>query len=237
MSARDSHDADLRSRPLIGISCYLEQARFGVWDVPAALLARTYLDCVVAAGGLPVLVPPVGGWDAVDVSRLDGLVLAGGPDIDPACYHQHPHPETGPPRPERDLAELRLLDAALPAGVPVLGVCRGMQLINVACGGSLHQHLDSPAHRPTPGVFGRVAVKVAPDSRLAGIIGEQVTVSCHHHQGIDRLGDGLVPVGWAPDGTVEAVELPGDDFLVGVQWHPEEDTVDRRLFQALVAAA
>jgi putative glutamine amidotransferase len=211
------------SRPLIGISCYLEQARFGAWDVPAALLAGTYLDCVVAAGGTPVLLPPVGEWGVAEVSRLDGLILAGGPDIGS--------------RPERDTAELELLNAARQTGTPVLGVCRGMQLINTALGGTLHQHLDLPEHLPTPGTFGRVEIKVTPQSRLASIIGEQVTVSCHHHQGVDGLGEGLVPVGWAPDGTVEAIELPGDEFLVGVQWHPEEDTVDRRLFQALVAAA
>lgn len=210
------------SRPLIGIGCYLEQARFGVWDTPAALLSRGYLDCVVAAGAAPVLLPPVGSWSPAEVSRLDGLVLAGGPDIGS--------------RIDRDRAEFQLLDAAREIGMPVLGVCRGMQLINTVLGGTLHQHLDRPEHLPTPGTFGRVEVKVAADSRLAGIIGERVTVSCHHHQGVDRLGPGLAPVAWAPDGTIEAIELPGDEFLVGVQWHPEEDTVDRRLFQALVAA-
>lgn len=225
------------TRPLIGISCYLEPARFGVWDVSAALLGRTYLDCVVAAGGVPVLLPPVGSWSSAEVSRLDALVLAGGPDLDPATYHRQAHPMTGRPRPERDTAEFQLLAAARETGVPVLGVCRGMQVLNVALGGTLHQHLDSQDHLPAPGTFGRVPVKVAAGSRLAGILGEQVTVSCHHHQGVDRLGPGLNPVAWAADGTVEAIELVGGDFLVGVQWHPEEDSGDVRLFQALMEAA
>ncbi|HEU5476046.1 MAG TPA: gamma-glutamyl-gamma-aminobutyrate hydrolase family protein [Actinophytocola sp.] len=226
---------------LVGISCYLERARFGVWDVPAALLGRGYLDCVVAAGALPVLLPPVGDWSTLDVSRLDALVLAGGPDLDPASYRHDPHPETGRPRPERDAAELTLLHAALRAGLPVLGVCRGMQVLNVALGGTLSQHLPdllgTADHLPGPGTFGRVPVKIAPDSRLAGVLGHEVEVDCHHHQAVDALGTGLVPVAWAGDGSVEAVELPGAGFAVGIQWHPEEDSADVRLFQALVDAA
>jgi putative glutamine amidotransferase len=226
---------------LIGLSCYLEPARFGVWDVPAALLHKSYVDSVVAAGGTPVLLPPGGSWDAGLVSRLDGLVLAGGADIDPVRYGAPALATTGAPRRDRDGLEFELLDLARKSGVPVLGVCRGMQVINIALGGDLRQHLPDELghaeHAPEPGVFGRVEVKVAAESRLAGILGEQVTVSCHHHQGVDRLGAGLVPVGWAADGLVEAIELPGEEFLLGVQWHPEEDTADRRLFEALVAAA
>ena len=226
---------------LIGISCYSEQAKFGVWEQQTALLPQTYVDCVVAAGGLPVLIPPAGEWGVAEVSRLDGLVLAGGPDVDPARYGEEPLATTGEPRTGRDTVEFDLLDAALRYGVPVLGVCRGMQVLNIALGGNLRQHLPDDVgntdHLPVRGTFGRVEVKVAPDSRLAGIIGQQVTVSCHHHQGVDRLGEGLVPVAWAPDGSVEAVELPNAGFVVAVQWHPEEDTVDRRLFEALVASA
>jgi putative glutamine amidotransferase len=228
------------SRPLIGISSYLEQARFGVWDVPAALLHRGYLDGVVAAGGVPVLLPPVGQWGVAEVSRVDGLVLAGGPDLDPVHYDQTPHPRAGRPRPERDATELALLDAALETGTPVLGICRGMQVLNVGLGGTLHQHLPDDLgitdHLPTPGQFGQVKVAVAEDSRLAGIVGRDVGVSCHHHQGIDTLGSGLVAVGWAADGSIEAIELPGEPFVLGVQWHPEEDTEDPRLFRALVEA-
>lgn len=230
-----------QGRPLIGISCYLEQARFGVWDVPAALLHRNYLDGVVAAGGVPVLLPPAGRWGATEVSRMDGLVLAGGPDLDPARYDQTPHPRSGRPRPERDETELALLEGALETGTPVLGVCRGLQVINVGLGGTLRQHIPDDVgtsdHLPTPGRFGQIDVKVAEGSRLAGIVGAQVEVSCHHHQGIDELGRGLDPVGWAADGTIEAVELSGNGFVIGVQWHPEEDTADPRLFRALVSAA
>ncbi|HEV8558235.1 MAG TPA: gamma-glutamyl-gamma-aminobutyrate hydrolase family protein [Actinophytocola sp.] len=237
-----ANGAFIASRPLIGISCYLEQARFGVWDMPAALLHKPYVDSVVAAGGTPVLIPPGGAWDASLVSRLDGLVLAGGADIDPAHYGQPALPTTGAPRRDRDGVEFQLLDAARESGVPVLGVCRGLQVINIALGGDLRQHLPddvgSTDHLPRPGTFGRVEVKVAAESRLAGILGEQATVSCHHHQGAGRLGAGLVPVAWAADGSVEALELPGDnEFLLGVQWHPEMDADGVRLFEALVEAA
>lgn len=225
---------------LIGISCYHERVRFGVWDVPAMLLQKTYVDSVVAAGGVPVLLPPVGCWGRAEVSRLDGLILAGGADVDPARYGEAALPTTGRPKPDRDTVEFQLLEAALKSGVPVLGVCRGMQILNIALGGNLRQHLPNDVgntdHLPVPGTFGTVEVKIAGDSRLGGILGHQATVSCHHHQGVDRLGDGLVPVGWAADGSVEAVELPGETFVLGVQWHPEEGP-DKRLFQALVEAA
>jgi putative glutamine amidotransferase len=227
-----------RPNPLIGISTYLEQAKFGLWDTPSAVLPRGYLDGVVAAGGTPVLLPPVGEWTAAQLSRLDGLVIAGGADIDPARYGADRVAATGPPRHDRDTSEHVLIDLALAAGLPLLAVCRGMQLLNVALGGTLHQHLPDEVgntdHLVVPGTFGRVPVKIAPDSRVAAILGSQVDGHCHHHQAVDRLGTGLVPVGWAGDGTVEAVELPGERFVVGVQWHPEEDGTDRRLFEALV---
>jgi putative glutamine amidotransferase len=232
--------ASSASSPLIGISSYLERTRFGVWDVPAAVLPRGYLDGVVAAGGVPVLLPPVGEWTAHLLSRLDGLVIAGGADIDPSCYGADRRIESGPPRPDRDESERRLVDLALGSGLPLLGVCRGMQLLNVALGGTLHQHLPDEVgnhdHLPMPGTFGRVPVKVAAGSRLAGILGEHADVQCHHHQSLDRLGEGLTAVAWAGDGTVEGIELPGR-FALGVQWHPEEDVIDRRLFAALVGEA
>jgi putative glutamine amidotransferase len=229
---------------LIGISCYLEPASFGVWHTVAALIPRSYVNGVVVAGGTPVLLPPGGSWDVGLVSRLDGLVLAGGADIDPARYGQTPLETTGEPRQPRDSVEFELFEAARQVGLPVLGVCRGMQVINIALGGNLNQHVPdlvgNSGHRPEPGVFGVVDVKVAAGSRLAGILGEELFVSCHHHQGVDRLGAGLVPVAWSDDGLVEAIELPGEQFLVGVQWHPEEYTAvqgpDHRLFEALVAA-
>lgn len=235
-----SSASEPRGGPLIGISTYLERTRFGVWDLPAAVLPRGYLDGVVAAGGTPVLLPPAGDRTPAQLSRMDGLVIAGGADIDPSRYGATREPATGPPRPDRDTAEWALIEHALTLGIPLLGVCRGMQLLNVVLGGTLHQHLPQVVgntdHLPRPGTFGRVRVKIAPDSRLAGILGEPVEVHCHHHQSLDRLGTGLVPAAWAGDGTVEAVEL-ADRFVVGVQWHPEADGADRRLFEALVGEA
>jgi putative glutamine amidotransferase len=182
---------------------------------------------VVSAGGTPVLLPPVGHWEPGHLSRMDGLIIAGGADIDPSCYGASRSPATGPARSDRDGSERTLVELAIRMGVPLLGVCRGMQMLNVVLGGTLHQHLPDEVgntdHLPVPGTFGRVPVKVAPGSRFAGIVGEQVEVHCHHHQSVDRLGEGLVPVAWAGDGTVESVELPGETFFVGVQWHPEED--------------
>lgn len=229
------------SPPVIGITTYLEQTRFGLWDVPAAVLQRGYLDGVADSGGVPVLLPPVGEVTADLVSRVDGLVIAGGADIDPVQYGAERIAATGQARPDRDFTEHILIEAALANGVPLLAVCRGMQMLNVVLGGTLHQHVPDvfgdTEHLPKPGTFGRLPVKTAPGSRLATIVGSEVDVHCHHHQSVDMLGTGLVPVAWAGDGVVEGVELAGPDFVLGVQWHPEEDGVDRRLFQALVEAA
>ncbi|MGM1059550.1 gamma-glutamyl-gamma-aminobutyrate hydrolase family protein [Saccharothrix sp. Mg75] len=221
-------------RPLIGVSTYLERTKFGVWDVEAAVLHRDYLDSVVRAGGNPVLLPPVGHWDADAIGFLDGLVLAGGADLDPALYGRPRDPRTGPPRPERDAAELTLARAALKLDLPLLAVCRGMQVLNVALGGTLVQHVDG--HSPGPGVFEHTGIAVAPGTLLSGVVGPATTVHCHHHQALDAVGDGLRITATAPDGTAEAVELPGTRFVLGVQSHPEADSEDDRLFAALVAA-
>ncbi|WNV88827.1 gamma-glutamyl-gamma-aminobutyrate hydrolase family protein [Umezawaea sp. Da 62-37] len=223
------------TRPLIGLSTYLEPTRFGVWDVEAAVLHGAYLDSVRLAGGNPVLLPPGGDWRAETLGWLDGLVLTGGADIDPASYGQEPGPLTGPPRRSRDDTEFALLRAALELDLPVLGVCRGAQLLNIALGGTLHQHV--PGHNPSPGVFARTEVEVVPDSALAGIVGDRTTVHCHHHQALDVLGAGLRVVATAPDGLAEAVELTGARFVLGVQSHPEQDIEDVRLFAALVRTA
>ncbi|WP_410606230.1 gamma-glutamyl-gamma-aminobutyrate hydrolase family protein [Amycolatopsis sp. lyj-109] len=226
-------------KPVIGLTSYLEPAKFLAWDTEAALLHRVYVDCVVAAGGIPVLLPPVS--DAHDrlVSTVDGLVLTGGADIEPARYGHEPHPATYV-RPERDAFEFGLFAAAREAGKPVLGVCRGLQVISVALGGTLTQHLPEATgtteHQPAPATFGRGTVTLAEGSRAAAILGPETKTLCYHHQAIDRLGTGLEPVGWAADGTIEAAELPGE-FTLGVQWHPEQDTDDVRLFQALVEAS
>jgi putative glutamine amidotransferase len=202
---------------------------------------------VTEAGGVPVLLPPVPGI-ARALGGLDGLILTGGGDIDPAAYGAEPDPRTSRVHAERDQAELELLAAALATGLPVLGICRGMQLLNVGRGGTLRQHLPSRAgHRPAPGTFGSHPVRLAPASRLASILspgetpaGLTLDVPTAHHQGIERLGDGLVPVAWARDGLIEGVELPPGTgqhpFIVAVQWHPEAGQ-DRRLVSALVDAA
>jgi gamma-glutamyl-gamma-aminobutyrate hydrolase PuuD len=207
------------------------------------LLARTYVDIVLAAGGVPVVLPPVV-ESAHAVDRVDAVLLSGGRDVAPERYAADPHPAGGLPHPDRDASELAVLDRALALGVPVLGVCRGAQLLNVAFGGTLHQHLPDvvghDGHNPSPGVFNDVDVRLEPASRVGAAVGPHVRVRCHHHQAVDRLAPGLVATGWADDGTVEAVETDGKDprhlFVVGVQWHPEEDATDIRLVRALIDA-
>jgi gamma-glutamyl-gamma-aminobutyrate hydrolase PuuD len=223
--------------PLIGITAYGEEAAYGVWKHQAVLLPRTYPDAVLAAGGLPLLLAPRVEMAAV-VDRLDGVVLAGGPDLDPARYGASAAPQTGTPRTERDATELAVLARALELGLPVLAVCRGLQVLNVALGGTLVQHVPDDVghagHNPRPGVFGRTAIALHGGSRVAAALGSSIIGQCHHHQAVDRLAEGLVVTGRAPDGTVEAVELADHPFVVGVQWHPEQD--DPRIFAALVAA-
>jgi gamma-glutamyl-gamma-aminobutyrate hydrolase PuuD len=244
--------------PVIGISAYCEQARWGVWETQAVVLPRRYVDRVAAAGGIPVLLPPVPDI-AEAIGRLDGLMLSGGGDIDPARYGAEPVTEITNVREERDTAELALLTAAMSLQLPVLGICRGMQVINVARGGSLHQHLPGvvghDGHALTPGSFGQHAVRVPPGSRLSQVLGgvkgageggmgrwagggeRTISAPTHHHQAVDRLGKGLTATAWAEDGTIEAVETdPGGPFLLAVQWHPEAGD-DPSLFRALVAAA
>ncbi len=233
--------------PLSGISAYCERARWRAWDMEAVLLPRRYADRVAAAGGVPVLLPPVPGIEDA-LGRLDGLVLSGGGDIDPARYGAEAAPQTSTISENRDAAELALFEAATAQHVPVLGICRGMQVINVARGGTLHQHLPDvvghDGHSPVVGAFGSHVVRVAPGSRIGEILGAdgadvELTTPTHHHQAVDKLGSGLTATAWAEDGTIEAFE-PEDagirPFLVAVQWHPEAGD-DPRLFRALVAAA
>ncbi|WP_327044450.1 gamma-glutamyl-gamma-aminobutyrate hydrolase family protein [Microbispora sp. NBC_01189] len=226
------------SRPVIGVTCYVEPARFTVWDMPAALLPYMYVDHVVRAGGQPVILPPAGEPAAL-AGRLDGLIIAGGGDIDPARYGAAPAEQTGYIRNFRDDAEFGLMSAALAAGLPFLGICRGLQVLNVALGGTLHQHLpavvDHTGHSPAPGVFGRLPVRLSPS--LAKVYGDEELAPAHyHHQAIDRLADGLEVTARSDDGTIEAVEVTGAAFALAVQWHPEADE-DGPLFHALVEAA
>lgn len=225
-------------RPVVGISSYLDRAAWAVWHEPAALLPLSYLDTVTRAGALPVLLPPQADGAAEVLDRIDGLILAGGPDLDPARYGAPAHPRTGAPHQVRDAWEFELLATALGRDLPVLGVCRGMQLLNVALGGDLHQHLPDEvgdqSHQVTPGTFARQPVRIRPGSRLAGILGPTAKVHCHHHQAVGRIGAGLRPSAWSADETVEAIELPDRAFALGVQWHPEQDGQDLRLFEAFV---
>jgi putative glutamine amidotransferase len=230
-----------RNRPLIGITAYEVSASFAHWrDMPTMMVPAGYAHAVSAAGGIPVVIPPSGGTSDL-LDRVDGLVFSGGSDIDPALYGQEPRPETTPIVRHRDDSELGLLRAALHARVPVLGVCRGMQLLNVVRGGTLVQHLpESPGvvHKGPPGTFTTHEVSVAPGTRLHAMVGDAVAVHSCHHQGIDRLGEELVVTAHAPDGVIEGIEAAGESFAVGVLWHPEEHAeLGGPLFRGLVDAA
>ena len=229
-------------RPVVGISTYREQARWGVWDTRADVLHAQYADAVLAAGGVPVLLPPAAGTEDVAravVSRIDALVVSGGADVDPGRYGAEPHRRTTGWREDRDAWETALLAAADEAGLPTLGVCRGMQLMAVAAGGSLHQHtpelVGHEDHSPGGDAFGRTTVRTAEGSRLRDAVGEETEVGCHHHQSVD-VHPGFEAVAWALDGSLEAMERPGERFCLAVQWHPEVGA-DHTLFAALVAAA
>ncbi|NRQ35233.1 gamma-glutamyl-gamma-aminobutyrate hydrolase family protein [Nonomuraea sp. NN258] len=227
------------SRPVIGITTYVEPAAFTVWELEVALLPSMYVEQVVRAGGQPVLLPPAGDPAAV-VPRLDGLILAGGGDIDPRRYGAEPHRRTGFVRDFRDGAEFAALAAALDRGLPYLGICRGLQVMNVALGGTLHQHLPDvvghQGHSPAPGAFGHLPITPVEGTRLAKVLGPgPVTVPHYHHQAVDRLAPELTVTATASDGTIEAVELDSHPFALAVQWHPEA-AADGALFDALVAA-
>jgi putative glutamine amidotransferase len=231
----------------VGLTTYLQQVQSGVWDVRASYLPAIYFEGVSLAGGIPLLLPP----QTVDpdiaervLDRLDGLIITGGRDVDPAGYGQPPHPATDEAVEDnrlRDAWEFGLLKGAIRRGIPVLGVCRGAQVVNVALGGTLHQHLPDvlghTRHQKGNAVFATSSVRTVPGTRLAAVIGESSDAQCYHHQAIDRLGDGLVVSAQDTDGVVEAVEIPGENFVMAVQWHPEERLDDLRLFAAVVEAA
>jgi putative glutamine amidotransferase len=230
--------------PVIGLTTYLEQAQTGVWDVPAAFLPRVYFDAVTKAGGIAVLLPPqpVSSLIAERVlNGLDGLILTGGKDIDPAKYGQEPHPATDVPRPDRDDWEETLLRAAIERELPFLGICRGAQMLNVALGGTLVQHLPdvvgSTKYNLGRGEFNSIPVSVDRDTQLNYLVGHTVDAKVYHHQSLDRVADGLLVSARSSDGIIQAVELETVPFGVAVQWHPEESQDDIRLFSGLVDAA
>jgi putative glutamine amidotransferase len=229
------------ARPLIGITTYVTQAHWGYWQLEAALIPQDYVNAVDRAGGRPLLVPPTLEGVEETVEALDGIVFTGGSDVDPTLYGEAAHPETFGVHRLRDDAELALLQAALARDLPVLGICRGIQVLNVGLGGDLHQHVpDLVGHEghknDPPGEFLQHEVDIVPGSRLAAALGERTTVMSHHHQGLRRIGEGLVEAARSGDGLVEAVEAPERRFAVGVLWHPEAGA-DQALFEAFVAEA
>ena len=233
-----------KSRPTIGVTAATENVSYGVWsDIPAVVSPASYLRAVQRAGGRPVLLLP-DPEDTEDpdgvLDMIDALIVTGGAgDVDPALYAQEPHPETGPVQEERDAYELALVRAAIGRRVPVLGICRGMQILNVAYGGGIEQHLPDVVgheeHRHTPGTFADHEVDLEAGSLAARAAGaERAPVKSHHHQGVREIGDGLVVTGRSDDDTVEALEDPSCPFVLGVLWHPEEDEKSQ-LIKALVS--
>jgi putative glutamine amidotransferase len=227
------------AKPLIGITTYLTRAAWGAWDMETALVPADYVRGVVRAGGAPLLVPPGADVEGT-LDAVDGLVFTGGSDLDPELYGEQPHAETGGIVRERDDFELALMRATLQRDIPMLAICRGSQVLNVALGGSLEQHVPdrvhSDVHKQTPGVFAEHDVEVLSGTRLAALLGERHDVKSHHHQGFAELGTGLREAARAPDGTVEALEDPTRRFILGVLWHPEAGE-DAALFEALVREA
>jgi putative glutamine amidotransferase len=226
-------------KPVVGITTYLTPAAWGAWQLDAALVPASYVRAVTRAGGVPLLVPPGAAYEET-LESVDGLIFSGGSDLDPELYGEQAHPETDGWVRERDDFELGLMQAALARDVPLLAICRGSQVLNVALGGDLEQHVpdrvQTNLHKETPGVFAEHDVAVLEGTRLASILGDRADVKSHHHQGYGELGSGLREAARAPDGTVEALEDPTRRFALGVLWHPEEGE-DLALFEALVGEA
>jgi putative glutamine amidotransferase len=227
-------------RPLIGITTYVTPARFGVWEAESVLVPATYVNAVKRGGGRPLLVPPSEEGVEETLDAVDGLIFSGGSDLDPELYGQERHRETVGVVAARDRAELALLTAALARDLPVLAICRGSQVLNVALGGDLVQHLPevvgNEQHKHSPGEFGEHDVTLEEGTRIAALLGEHAPVKSHHHQGIGRLGEGLRAAAHADDGIIEAIEDPARRFTLGVLWHPEAGE-DLKLFEALVEEA
>ncbi|WP_209728871.1 gamma-glutamyl-gamma-aminobutyrate hydrolase family protein [Arthrobacter sp. CAN_C5] len=226
-------------RPRIGLTTYYQEAAWGVWTANAALLPGTYVDAVVAAGGTPVLLPPIGSDPSI-IDLLDGLIIAGGTDVGPEHYGARPHALTFA-QPHRDSHDLSLTRAAMAADLPLFSICRGAQILNVALGGSLIQHvpdvLPDSRYQPAPGVFGTVEFTTTPGSICASLLGPRATAPCYHHQALDRVAAELHVTAKAADGTIEAVETTSGGWVLGVQFHPEQGPEDLRLFEGFIEAA
>jgi len=227
-----------QGRPVIGLTTYREQAAWSVWNMAADLLPSVYTRSVEAAGGVVVLLPPQADGMAQVVSRLNGLIITGGADVDPERYGQMPHPTTKVRR-DRDASEFGLLDAADRIGLPTLGICRGMQVMAVRAGGTLEQYLPDVVghdeHAPGGNSFGWTSIATLEGSRVRTFVGDRVQVSCHHYQSV-LTHPGFEATARAADGTIEAIEDPERQFWLGVQWHPESGD-DYGLFLGLIEAA
>ena len=239
-ATRQTYNVTAMPRPVVGITTYVVPAKWSHWELEAALVPADYVYAVERAGGRALLVPPSPDGIEETLDAVDGLIFSGGADLDPGLYGQETHPETSGIKEERDRAELALLDGALALDMPVLAICRGSQVLNVARGGDLVQHLPEVVgderHKHTPGSFAGHDVALEEGTRLASLLGAGLAVKSHHHQGFGRVGEGLRIAAHAEDGTIEAVEDPSHRFAVGVLWHPEAGE-DLKLFEELVREA
>ncbi|MFJ4208785.1 gamma-glutamyl-gamma-aminobutyrate hydrolase family protein [Paenarthrobacter sp. NPDC089675] len=234
-----SNDSKNTYRPRIALTSYLQEASWGVWNTTAAILPATYVEAVVAAGGTPLLLPPAG-TDPSVLDLVDGLIVVGGPDVDPSLYGQEPHPTTRP-QPLRDGHDSQLLHGALARGLPLFAICRGAQLLNVVLGGTLVQHIpdiNPDANcQPAPGVYGEASFSTTPGSLIEDLLGPSAASPCYHHQAMDSVPDQLRVTARSADGMVQAVETTAGSWVLGVQFHPEQNPHDLRLFRGFVEAA
>jgi putative glutamine amidotransferase len=240
LATTQTYNFTTMARPVVGITTYVVPAKWSSWDQEAALVPADYVYAVERAGGRALLVPPA--EDGIDetLDAVDGLIFSGGADLDPELYGQEAHPETSGVAEGRDRFELALLEGALARDMPVLAICRGSQVLNVARGGDLVQHLPDVVgdekHKHTAGTFADHDVTLEEGTRLGDLLGGRAPVKSHHHQGFGRVGEGLRVAAHAEDGTIEAVEDPERRFALGVLWHPEAGE-DRKLFEELVREA
>jgi putative glutamine amidotransferase len=226
-------------RPRIALTSYYQEASWGVWNARAAILPGTYMEAVVASGGTPILLPPLG-TDETVLGLVDGLIVVGGPDVDPARYGAAAHPKTSS-QPLRDAHDTILTKSALERGLPLFAICRGAQILNVALQGSLIQHLPDinpdANYQPAPGVYGEAAFTTATGSLIHELLGDAATAPCYHHQAIDSVAESLRITAASQDGTIQAVESASGAWVLGVQFHPEQNPGDLRLFRGFIHAA
>lgn len=239
-SGSEDSGVSQQRRPRIALTTYYQEGSWGAWNSVAAIVPGAYVEGVAAAGGTPVLLPPVG-TDPSVLELMDGLIVIGGVDVDPRFYGAERHQLTSS-QPSRDEHDIALTRSALDRGLPLFAICRGAQILNVALGGTLIQHLPdvnprAGQYQPGPGRYGKVEFTTEPGSRCAELLGAAAESPCHHHQAIDEVAEGLVVTARAPDGTIEAVETTTGSWTLGVQFHPEENRKDPRLFEGFIDVA